>query len=174
MTETGGNALARRVQERFPDALQDVVEWRDDLTLLVDATRVVEVAHFLKDDPALRFDYFLYNTAVDWPARVPRFDVVWEVRSLANRTRVRLKCTAAMPDPHVPSLVPIWRAANWFERETWDLLGIRFDGHPDLRRILMPDTWEGHPLRKDYVSFGEPVIFSDQKLEGLEPDVIRG
>lgn len=169
-----GNALAQRVQERYPGALQDVVEWRGDLTLRIEAARIVEVARLLRDDPALRFDYFLLNTAVDWPARDPRFDVVWEVRSLQNKTRVRLKCYAAMPDPHVPSLVPIWRAANWFERETWDLLGIRFDGHPDLRRLMMPDSWEGHPLRKDYVSFGEPVIFSDQKLEGLEPDAIRG
>jgi len=174
MSESDGNALAQRVQERFPGALQDVVAWRGDLTLLIETARLVEVAHFLKTDPALTFDYFLYNTAVDWPARTPRFDVIWEVRSLANRTRVRVKCAAAVPDPHVPSLVPVWRAANWFERETWDLLGIQFVGHPDLRRILMPDTWEGHPLRKDYVSFGEPVIFSDQKLEGLEPDVIRG
>jgi len=174
MSDVEGNALARQVQDRLPGALQDVHEWRGDLTLTIDAGLLLEVAHLLKSDPSLGFDYFLYNTAVDWPARDPRFDVVWEVRSLANQTRVRLKCRAAMPDPHVPSLVPVWRAANWFERETYDLLGIQFDGHPDLRRILMPDTWEGHPLRKDYVSFGEPVIFSDEKLEGLEPDVIRG
>jgi NADH-quinone oxidoreductase subunit C len=174
MVSDAGNALAQRVRDRFPSALQDVVEWRGELTLVVDPASVLEVAHFLKDDPALDFDYFLYNTAVDWPARDERFDVVWEVRSLRNKTRVRLKCRVGMPDPHVASLVPVWRAANWYERETWDLLGIRFDGHPDLRRILMPDSWEGHPLRKDYVSFGEPVIFSDQKLEGLEPDAIRG
>jgi len=116
----------------------------------------------------------LYATAVDWPARDPRFTVVWEVRSLKNKTRIRIKTTAAMPEPHVPTLTDVWPAANWHERETWDLLGIKFDGHPDLRRLLMPQSWEGHPLRKDYVSFGEPVIFSDQKLEGLEPDAIRG
>jgi len=174
MSDNGGSALAQRVQDRYPGALQNVTEWRGDVTLRIAPAGVVEVARLLRDDPALRFDYFLYNTAVDWPARDPRFDVVWEVRSLPNKTRVRLVCTAAAPDPHVPSLVPVWRAANWFERETWDLLGIKFDGHRDLRLILMPEGWEGFPLRKDYVSFGEPVIFSDQKLEGLEPDAIRG
>ena len=166
--------LVRRVQERFPGALQEHGEFRGDLTLLVDPARLVEVARFLKEDPDLGFTYLLYNTAVDWPLRQPRFDVVWEVRNLARGTRVRLKTQAAMPDCRAPSLTSVWPAANWHERETYDLLGIRFDGHPDLRRILMPETWEGHPLRKDYVSFGEPVIFSDQKLEGLEPDAIRG
>jgi len=163
-----------KLQERFPDAIQEHAEFRGDLTLVVAPARLVDVARFLKEDPDLRFDYLLYATAVDWPARAPRFDVVWEVRSLANHTRLRLKVRAAMPDPEVPSLVPVWRAADWHERETWDLLGVRFDGHPDLRRILMPHTWEGHPLRKDYVSFGEPVVFSDEKLSGLEPDAIRG
>jgi NADH-quinone oxidoreductase subunit C len=166
--------LVQRVQERFPSALMDHSEFRGDLTLLVDPGRLVEVARFLKEEPELGFTYFLYNTAVDWPARQPRFDVVWEVRNLGKGTRVRLKTQAAMPECRVPSLTSVWRAADWHERETFDLLGIRFDGHPDLRRILMPETWEGYPLRKDYVSFGEPVIFSDQKLEGLEPDAIRG
>ncbi len=174
MSEDLGNVLARKLNERFPGALLEQVDFRGDLTIVVQPDRLVEVARFLKEDPELRFDYLLYATAVDWPARQPRFDVVWEVRSLANKTRVRLKTRAAMPNPRVPSLSAVWRAANWHERETWDLLGITFEGHPDPRRILMPQTWEGHPLRKDYVSFGEPVIFSDQKLEGLEPDAIRG
>ncbi len=168
------DTLVRRVNERFPGALQESGEFQGDLNLTIAPASLVAVAQFLRDDPQLDFDYFLYNTAVDWPARNPRFTVVWEVRSLKNKTRVRLKCLAAMPTPTVPTLTPVWRAANWHERETYDLLGIVFEGHPDLRRILMPDTWEGHPLRKDYVSFGEPVVFSDQKLEGLEPDAIRG
>ena len=164
--------LVERISSRFPQALKESSDFRGDLSVVIDPAALVEVARFLKEEEG--FDYFLYNTAVDWPARDPRFTIVWEVRSLANRTRVRIKTTATMPDPHVPSLTSVWPPTNWHERETYDLFGITFDGHPDLRRILMPDTWEGYPLRKDYVSFGEPVIFSDQKLEGLEPDAIRG
>jgi len=164
--------LVERLGERFKQALQESSDFRGDLSIVVTAEAVVDVARYLKEEEG--FDYLLYATAVDWPARDPRFIVVWEVRSLANKTRIRIKTTAAMPDPHVPSLTSVWPAGNWHERETWDLFGIKFDGHADLRRILMPPTWEGFPLRKDYVSFGEPVIFSDQKLEGLEPDAIRG
>jgi NADH-quinone oxidoreductase subunit C len=166
------DALVQRLGDRFKEALRESSDFRGDLSIIADPASVVEVAKYLKEQEG--FDYFLYATAVDWPARDPRFTVVWEVRSLANKTRIRIKTTAGMPDPHAPSLTSVWPPANWHERETYDLFGIKFDGHPDLRRILMPETWEGFPLRKDYVSFGEPVIFSDQKLEGLEPDAIRG
>jgi NADH-quinone oxidoreductase subunit C len=164
--------LVERLGERFKQALQESSDFRGDLSIVVAPEAVVDVARYLKEEEG--FDYLLYATAVDWPARDPRFTVVWEARSLKDKTRIRIKTTATMPEPHVPSLTSVWPAANWHERETWDLLGIKFDGHPDLRRLLMPESWEGHPLRKDYVSFGEPVIFSDQKLEGLEPDAIRG
>ena len=172
MTVSVSDALIQRIGNRFGQALKESSDFRGDLSVVVEPSAVVELARYLKDEEG--FDYLLYSTAVDWPARNPRFTVVWEVRSLANGTRIRIKSTASMPDPHVPSLTSVWPAANWHERETWDLFGIKFDGHPDLRRILMPESWEGFPLRKDYVSFGEPVIFSDQKLEGLEPDAIRG
>jgi NADH-quinone oxidoreductase subunit C len=172
MSVNASDALVGRAGERFKQALQETSDFRGDLSLVIEPSSLVDLARYLKEEEG--FDYFLYATAVDWPARTPRFTVVWEVRSLANKTRVRIKTTAGMPMPRVPSLTSVWPAANWHERETWDLFGISFDGHPDLRRILMPDTWEGYPLRKDYVSFGEPVIFSDQKLEGLEPDAIRG
>jgi NADH-quinone oxidoreductase subunit C len=166
------DALVQRIGDRFTDALQESSDFRGDLSVVLRPGAVVDVARYLKAEEG--FDYLLYAAAVDWPARDPRFTVVWEVRSLAKQTRIRVKTTAAMPDPHAPSLTSVWPAANWHERETFDLFGITFDGHPDLRRILMPQSWEGFPLRKDYVSFGEPVIFSDQKLEGLEPDAIRG
>ncbi|TMC32664.1 MAG: NADH-quinone oxidoreductase subunit C [Chloroflexi bacterium] len=166
------DALVQRIGDRFGAGLQESSDFRGDLSVVVKPEVVVDLARYLKAEEG--FDYLLYATAVDWPARDPRFTVVWEVRSLAKQARIRIKTTTAMPDPHVPSLTSVWPAASWHERETWDLFGIKFDGHPDLRRILMPPNWEGFPLRKDYVSFGEPVIFSDQKLEGLEPDAIRG
>jgi len=172
MSVNASDPLVERLGDRFKQALRESAVFRGDLSIVVEPDALVDVARYLRDQEG--FDYFLYATAVDWPARDPRFIVVWEVRSLANKTRIRIKTTAAMPDPHVPSLTSVWPAGNWHERETWDLFGIKFDGHADLRRILMPPTWEGFPLRKDYVSFGEPVIFSDQKLEGLEPDAIRG
>ena len=144
------DTLVQRIGDRFKQALQESSDFRGDLSVVVEPAVVVDLARYLKADEG--FDYLLYATAVDWPARDPRFTVVWEVRSLADKTRIRIKTAASMPDPHVPSLTSVWPAANWHERE----------------------TWEGFPLRKDYVSFGEPVIFSDQKLEGLEPDAIRG
>ncbi|HEY8738113.1 MAG TPA: NADH-quinone oxidoreductase subunit C [Candidatus Dormibacteraeota bacterium] len=172
MSESATNALVQRINEAFPGALQESSDFRGDLSIVIEPESVLEVARHLKEVEG--FNYFLYATAVDWPARDPRFTVVWEVRSLAQKTRVRIKTLAAMPEPQVPSLTSVWPPANWHERETYDLFGITFEGHPDMRRILMPASWEGYPLRKDYVSFGEPVIFSDQKLEGLEPDAIRG
>ncbi len=172
MSSNPSHTLVQRLGDRFTTAVLESSDFRGDLSVVLEPSALVEVARYLKAEE--RFDYLLYATAVDWPARDPRFTVVWEVRSLADKSRIRIKTTAAMPDPQVPSLTSVWPAATWHERETWDLFGVRFDGHPDLRRILMPETWEGFPLRKDYVSFGEPVIFSDQKLEGLEPDAIRG
>jgi NADH-quinone oxidoreductase subunit C len=172
MSVNPSDTLVQRIRARFATAVQETSDFRGDLSVVIEPSALLDVARYLKAEEG--FDYLLYATAVDWPARDPRFTVVWEVRSLADGTRIRIKSTAAMPDPHVASLTSVWPAANWHERETWDLFGIKFDGHSDLRRILMPQTWEGFPLRKDYVSFGEPVIFSDQKLEGLEPDAIRG
>ena len=168
-SDTPPAAVIDRVKERFGDGVQEVAEFRGDVSIVIEPSRLVEAARFIRDE--LGFDYFLYNTAVDWPGRQPRFDVIWEVRSLSQGHRLRLKTRV---DGTSPSLTGVWRAANWHERETFDLLGIIFDGHPDLRRILMPDKWVGYPLRKDYVSFGEPIVFSDQKLEDIEPDAIRG
>jgi NADH-quinone oxidoreductase subunit C len=108
------------------------------------------VARALRDTPALAFTFLAEITAVDvWPAE-PRFEVVYMLVSMANRLRLRLKVRLNADDAHVATVSDVWPAANWLEREVWDLFGIVFDGHPDPRRLLMPEDWDGFPLRKDY------------------------
>ena len=108
------------------------------------------VAEFLRDDPALRMDMFVDLTCVDRTPREPRFDVVLHLRSIEKKHRVRLYAGVSEKEPSIASLVVVWPGANWFEREAFDMYGVRFDGHPDLRRILMYPEFQGHPLRKDY------------------------
>jgi NADH-quinone oxidoreductase subunit C len=109
-----------------------------------------QVAEFLRDDPATRMDMFVDLTCVDRLPRVPRFDVVLHVYSVDKKHRVRLLCGVDGSEPAVDTLVPVWPGANWFEREAFDMYGVKFTGHPDLRRILMYDEFQGYPLRKDY------------------------
>jgi NADH-quinone oxidoreductase subunit C len=102
-------------------------------------------------------------TAVDWPDRepdAPRFDVVYQLRSMRHNDVIRLVVQVPEDDPRVPTLEGVFAGMDWHEREAYDLIGIQFEGHHDLRRILLPDDWDGHPLRKDYVSFGEPIAFT--------------
>ena len=119
-------------------------------TIYVSRDDVPETARALRDRPDLRFDLLAEVTAFDvWP-REPRFEVVYVLVSLVHRARVRLKVRLRGDDAHVGTVTGVWPGANWLEREVWDLFGIVFDGHPDLRRLLMPEDWDGHPLRKDY------------------------
>jgi len=120
-----------------------------DLTILADAARIVEVVTFLRDDPSCRFVSFIDLCGVDYPGRERRFDVVYHLLSPAHNTRIRIKVEADETTP-VPSIIDVFPAANWFEREAYDLYGILFSGHPDLRRILTDYGFEGHPLRKDF------------------------
>jgi NADH-quinone oxidoreductase subunit C len=141
------------VRERFPDALLEVAEFRGETTLVIAPTAIAGVCLALRAAPALRFNFLSDVTAVDWPEREPRFDIVYHLLSLETRAVVRLKARVGEPDedePQVPSVTGVWPTANWYEREIYDLFGIAFTGHPDLRRILMPTDWVGHPLRKDY------------------------
>ncbi|MBI3941158.1 MAG: NADH-quinone oxidoreductase subunit C [Acidobacteria bacterium] len=140
----------RKLKENFGGALFDLGSAFGDDFAVVHKDRIVEVSQALRDDPDLRYNFLIDVTAVDYPQRRPRFEVVYHFFSLPLRHRVRLKAPVDGSDPEVPSLVPLWKGADWFEREVWDMFGIRFAGHPDLRRILMYDGFEGHPLRKDY------------------------
>jgi NADH-quinone oxidoreductase subunit C len=123
---------------------------RGELTIYLDRAVIREAAALLRDDPELRFNFLADITAVDWYPNEPRFEVVYELLSMQRKERVRLKVKLGAADPKLESLTPVWPAANFFEREVFDLFGIGFEGHPDLRRIMMPENWQGHPLRKDY------------------------
>jgi NADH-quinone oxidoreductase subunit C len=128
---------------------------REELTLEIEPSRIVEVCRKLKSE--MDFIRLSTVTAVDRFPVEPRFEVVYHLHSLSRNDRVRLKVRAGGPKPAVDSITPVWRAANWYEREVFDLFGIHFNNHPDLRRIMMPDHWEGHPLRKDYPVTGHRV-----------------
>ncbi len=143
--------LVASLQEAVPDArLEPAVSIDLQTTVYATAEHVAALAAALHDRAELRFDFLAELTAVDFAPREPRFELVYILVSTALRHRIRLKLRLRGAEAHVATVSGIWPAANWLEREVWDLFGIVFDGHPDLRRLLMPEDWEGHPLRKDY------------------------
>ena len=143
------NVAVQNLRAAMPDAIEEVYSFRDQVTVRVFKDRIVEVCTFLRDTPELEYDFLTDETAVDYPSRPKRFDVVYHLYSMTLGHRLRLKAAVAEDEP-IPSVVPVWKAANWEERECFDMFGIVFTGHPDLRRILLPEDWEGFPLRKDY------------------------
>ncbi len=144
---------AALVRDRLGDAPIEVVEYRGEMTIILPVEHIVPVCQMLRDAPDLRYDFLADLTAVDWEDREPRYDVVYHLLSMQTRAVVRLKVRVGAEGedhPTVPTVTGVWPAANWCEREVYDLFGIVFTDHPDMRRILMPDDWTSHPLRKDY------------------------
>jgi len=123
---------------------------RDELTILVKRGAIREACAILRGDGQLQFNFLADITGVDWYPNEPRFEVVYHLLSIPRHERLRLKVRLTGDDPSLESITSVWPSANFFEREVYDLFGVRFSGHPNLRRILMPEDWEGHPLRKDY------------------------
>lgn len=144
------NPILKRLVDGFGDKVLSTHEFRGDATAIVDRSALIDVCKLLRDDPELSFDFLMDVTAVDYIGRVPRFEVVYHFYSLAKNHRVRIKVPLEESDPKVASLVPLWSGANWLERETYDMYGIQFEGHPDLKRIYLYEEFVGHPLRKDY------------------------
>jgi len=132
--------------EAVPGAKLD----RNELSIYIRRDAIREACAVLRDDPGLRFNFLSDVTCVDWYPSEPRFEVVYHLFSIPHKLRLRLKVQLGGEDPRLDSVTPVWPTANFFEREVFDLFGIRFEGHPYLRRIMMPESWEGHPLRKDY------------------------
>ena len=155
------------LEQACPGGIGQVSYWVGDWTLIVPRDCLVEVATWLRDANEARFDFCSDVTAVDWPPRDARFDVVYCLYSVTYRRRVRLK-VRLKDGESVPSVTEVWPAANWLEREVFDMFGIRFDGHPALRRILMPDDWQGHPQRKDYPLEGPGELLLEDPVEWLK------
>lgn len=141
------NELVERVRAKFGSVLVEAIEDRKQAILTVECAKLAEVAQYLRDEE--KFNLLSDLTAVDWPKRDKRFDVVLNLYSFAKNERLRVKARAGNGE-EVPSVSGVWPTANWLEREAFDMFGIVFAGHPDLRRILLPDEWQGYPLRKDY------------------------
>jgi NADH-quinone oxidoreductase subunit C len=143
--------LVAHVRTLVPEAtVPAATETRGQAVVSIPRERLIEALRALRDDPATRMEQLLDVTAVDYLGRTPRFEVVYQLHSLTHRHRLRVKVPVDEADAVVPSAVGVWKSATWAEREVFDLLGVRFAGHPDLRRILMYAGFEGHPLRKDY------------------------
>jgi NADH-quinone oxidoreductase subunit C len=140
----------RILQEQMPDAVLDAALNNGDPTAAIRPECILKVAEFLKTDSRFLFNVLIDITAVDYPERNPRFDVVYQLLSLPFNRRICLKVLVDGAEPGLDSLTALWGSANWLEREVWDMFGIRFSGHPDLKRLLMYEEFEGHPLRKDY------------------------
>ena len=132
------------------DVIQSIKYDRDEMTIVVDRGDIREACALLKQDATCPFNFLSDITCVDWYPSEPRLEVIYHLLSIPNKERVRLKVRLNSESPVVDSLTAIWPGANFFEREVYDLFGVRFSGHPYLRRIMMPEDWDGHPLRKDY------------------------
>ncbi len=139
------------IREEFTDDIISVVEFRGQVSITIKKDHIFEISRFLHDEPGLYFNYLMDLCGVDYLGRKkPRFEVVYHLYSVKYRHMIRLKAQVPEDDCRIQSVTPVWVGANWHEREAFDMYGIVFKGHPDLRRILMPEDWEGHPLRKDY------------------------
>ena len=139
----------KKLQERFPGVAMDVQAFRGETTVTVPKDRILEICRFLHSEPDLHFHFLTDLCGVDFFPREPRFEVVYLLYSMKNNLRLRLKTNVA-EEERISSVESVWKAASWLEREVYDLFGIAFEDHPDLRRILLWDGFEGHPLRKDF------------------------
>ena len=148
-----------KLTERFPGSIVETHSYRGDDTAVVKKEDILDICTFLRDDEALLYNFMMDLTAVDYLGKEPRFEVVYHLYSLKFNRRVRIKARVSELDCSIDSVVPVWIGADWFEREAFDLYGITFKGHPELRRILLYEGFQGHPLRKDYpIKKRQPLI----------------
>jgi NADH-quinone oxidoreductase subunit C len=153
VTDSGGqttNPVVAKLRSWSANAIEEVIEYRGDTTIVVPRKVLRSVAEQCRDTEELKFNLLTDATALDRYPMEPRFELNYQLVSIPLKQKLRIRVKLSGDDPVVDSLVPVWKGANWLEREIFDMFGIRFTGHPDLRRILLPDDWEGYPLRKDF------------------------
>jgi len=158
-------SVVTKLQTRFPDTIGKVTSRLGETTIEVEKDALLDIARFLRDDEDMQFALLSDVTAVDYLPQEPRFAVVYHLLSLAHRRRLCLRVWVSEAEAELPSVTGVWPGANWYEREVYDMFGISFTGHPALRRILMPDDWEGHPLQKDYPLGQEEIAFTHNQEE---------
>jgi len=144
-------ADASLIRAKFTDTIEEIIEAASEITIVAKREGLVELMTWLRDEPAFRFDYLSDISGVDLGEFAsPRFAIAYHLYSLVHNHRLRVKVFLEEDDARAPTMWNVWKASNWLEREVYDMFGVTFDGHPDLRRILMPADYEGHPLRKDF------------------------
>ena len=154
------HATAGAIDARVPDAIGEAHREHNEPTLFIAPAQIEEVCLFLKQEQG--YNRLSAITAVDWHPADPRFEIVYLLHSIPKNERLRLKCRVSESSPEIDSVASVWQSANWYEREIFDMFGVSFRNHPDLRRILMPSDWEGHPLRKDYPVHGNKYTYKNE------------
>lgn|SRR5574341_15021 len=164
------NAIANQLKQQFSDAVKDVIEFRGEVTVVVDKSQLLEISTYLRDTDGLEFNHLSDLAGIDYYPAEPRFAVSYVLNSLPHNHWLRLKVYVSEGEK-ISSLTPIFPGANWPEREVYDMFGVEFENHPDMRRILMPFDWTGHPHRKDYPLGYEEVQFSfnHERVQAQKP-----
>lgn len=153
------------ISRRYEEAVEQIIQFQGETTVIITSRAILDVCRLLRDDPDLDYNFLADLAAVDYYPKEPRFAVAYVPYSMRHNVRFCLKVYVSSDAPELPTVTGVWPASNWLEREAWDLMGIKFTGHPDPRRILMPSDWEGHPHRKDYPLGYEEVQFSFNRSE---------
>jgi NADH-quinone oxidoreductase subunit C len=148
--------IIEKIKERFSKSVPEIIQFRGELTFVIDKNIIKEICLFLRDDELLSFELLVDICGLDRAIKTDRFEVVYNLWSIKNKTRIRLRAKIDEKDLHIQSITSVWESANFYERETYDFYGIIFDEHPDLRRIYMPEEFEYYPLRKDFPLMGIP------------------
>ena len=146
--------IIEKVKEKFDESVEEISDFRDDLSITIKKDQIINLGKFLKEDPDLQFIMCKDVTAIDWATRKKRFTTVYHIYSFKLNYQLRLKTNIDDDPPTVETISKVWQSANWYERETWDKYGIKFLNHPDLRRMYMPEGFEHHPLKKDFPVLG--------------------